>query len=148
MLSIVKTLKEFCTILLGQQLKLFTDHKNLTCKKFNTDRVLWWKYILEEYSPEIEYILGKKSLGAEVLSRLSNNGNQHTTHESTYSTDTMPEIYDIDEPLNGMVPLSFKLIDRYQHEYSFLTEKLKCAKYNKGSFLLIPDYYRTCNVQG
>ena len=36
MLSIVKTLKEFSTILLGQQLKTYADHKNLTCKKFNT----------------------------------------------------------------------------------------------------------------
>ena len=39
LLSIVKTLKEFCTILLGQLLKIYTDHKNLTCKNFNTDRV-------------------------------------------------------------------------------------------------------------
>ena len=34
LISIVKTLKEFHTILLGQKLKIYTDHKNLTCKKF------------------------------------------------------------------------------------------------------------------
>ena len=40
LLSIVETLKSFRTILLGQQLKIYTDHKNLTCKNYNTDRVL------------------------------------------------------------------------------------------------------------
>ena len=36
--------------------------------------------------------------------------------------------------LDFRFPLSFKLIDRYQQEYPFLTKKLKCAKYKKGSF--------------
>ena len=49
-LSIVKTLKGFCMILLGQQLKIYTDHKNIMCKNFNTDRELRWRLILEYYS--------------------------------------------------------------------------------------------------
>ena len=32
------------------------------------------------------------------------------------------------------LPLSFNLIDRYQREEPFLTEKLKCAEYSKGYF--------------
>ena len=32
MLSIVETLKEFCTILFGQQWNIYTDHKNLMWK--------------------------------------------------------------------------------------------------------------------
>ena len=32
LLSIVETLKEFRTILLGQRLKIYTDHKNITFK--------------------------------------------------------------------------------------------------------------------
>ena len=31
-LIIVKTLKEFRTIILGQKLKIYTDHKSLTCE--------------------------------------------------------------------------------------------------------------------
>ena len=50
LLSIVKTKEEYRTILLGQQLKIFTDHKNLTCKNCNTYRVLRWGLIVEYYS--------------------------------------------------------------------------------------------------
>ena len=46
-LSIFETLKEFRTILLGQRLRIYTDHKNLTCKNNSTDRVLKWILILE-----------------------------------------------------------------------------------------------------
>ena len=53
LLSIVKTLKEFITILPGQKLRIYNDHKKLTCKNFNTDRVLRWRLILEEYGPYI-----------------------------------------------------------------------------------------------
>ena len=45
LLIIVETLKEFRTILLGQQLKIYTDHKNITFKHFNTDSVLRWRLI-------------------------------------------------------------------------------------------------------
>ena len=58
LLSIVETLKEFRTILLGQQLVIHTDYLNLTHKNFNSNRVLRWRLYIEEYSPEILYIVG------------------------------------------------------------------------------------------
>ena len=49
-LSIVKTLKEFRTILLGQQLNIYTDHKIYNLQNFNTYCVLRFRLILEYYS--------------------------------------------------------------------------------------------------
>ena len=70
LLAIVETLKEFRTTLLGQQIKVCTDHKNLTFTNFNTERVLRWRVVLEEHSPELIYIQGEHHLVADLLSRL------------------------------------------------------------------------------
>ena len=70
LLSIVETFKEFKNILLGQRIRVHTDHKNLTCSNFNTDRVLRWRLLLEEYGPEIIYLKGENNVAADALSRL------------------------------------------------------------------------------
>ena len=71
LLSIVETLKEFRTILLGHDITVYTDHKNLTFKNFNTDRVMRWRLAIEEYCPELVYIKGEKNVVADALSRLA-----------------------------------------------------------------------------
>ena len=70
LLSILETLKEFRNILLGQQIRVYTDHKNLTYKQFNTDRVMRWRLIIEEFSPELAYVQGESNIVADALSRL------------------------------------------------------------------------------
>ena len=70
-MSIVETLKEFRNILLGQQIKAYTDHKSPTYKTFITEQVMQWRLILEEYSPELIYIQGSKNIAANALSRLN-----------------------------------------------------------------------------
>ena len=49
----LKTLQEFRTILLCQILIIYTDNKNLKYNNFNTDILLIWIIILEEYGPDI-----------------------------------------------------------------------------------------------
>ena len=70
LLAIVETLKEFRNILLGQRIRVYTDHKNLTYKTFNTDRVMRWRLIVEEFNPELIYIKGQNNIIADALSRL------------------------------------------------------------------------------
>ena len=70
LLSIVETLKEFRNILLGQRIKVHTDHENLTYKTFNSDRVMRWRLYIEEYSPDLQYIKGTHNVVADALSRL------------------------------------------------------------------------------
>jgi transposase InsO family protein len=73
LLSIVETLKEYRNILLGQKIKVHTDHENLTYKHFNSDRVMRWRLYIEEYSPDLQYIKGAHNVVADALSRLDIN---------------------------------------------------------------------------
>src|SRR5687767_2274320 len=70
LLSIVEVLKEFRNILLGQQIRVYTDQENLTQKKFNLDRVMRWRLYIEEYSPDLQYIKGENIVVADALSQL------------------------------------------------------------------------------
>ena len=51
--SIVETLKEHRNILLGHKIEVFTDHKNLTFKQFNTEQVMRWRLFVEEFGPKM-----------------------------------------------------------------------------------------------
>ena len=75
-LSIVETLKDFRNILLGHQITVYTDHKNLIYTNFNTERVIRWRLILEEFGSELKYIRGENNVVADALSRLERSDNQ------------------------------------------------------------------------
>jgi hypothetical protein len=58
LLAIVEALKEFKGMLWVQDIKVYTDHKNLTrdALGLTSDRVYHWWLLLEEYAPEVIYI--------------------------------------------------------------------------------------------
>ncbi len=70
LLSIVEVLKEFRTILLGHEINIYTDHKNLIYKDHNNYRVIRWRLLLEEYGPNFIYIKGAKNIAADAMSCL------------------------------------------------------------------------------
>ncbi len=70
LLAIVETLKEFKGILWGQNIMVYTDHKNLTrdALGLTSDRVYQWWLLLEEYTPQIIYIKGIHNTVADTVS--------------------------------------------------------------------------------
>ena len=135
--AIVETFKEFRNILLGQQLRVYTDHKNLTFKNFNTERVMRWRLIIEEFNPDLIYIKGERNIVTDALSRLDIesssapesqpggvSGSNLTAGEENH---TMHEYYGNNEedlPLSAF-PLRFKEIQKAQQTDSELLDKLE-----------------------
>ena len=75
LLAIVTTLKEFRSTLLGADITVYTDHKNLTFENLQTQRVIRWRLYLEEFGPKLKYIQGEKNVVADTLSRLDRKEN-------------------------------------------------------------------------
>ena len=70
LLAIISVLKEYRTMLLGAELEIYTDHRNLTYANFNTQRVMRWRMYVEEYAPKMFYLEGKLNVLADAFSRL------------------------------------------------------------------------------
>ena len=68
LLAIVIVFIEFCSMLLGAKLSIFTDHNNLTFSNFNTQRVLRWRCFVEECSPRLYHLVKNERLGGRILS--------------------------------------------------------------------------------
>ena len=114
LLSIVEVCKEFRTILLGQQLTIYTDHENLTYKNFNSDRVLRWRLFLEEYSPDIQWLKGQSNLVADALSRLPTNSEPLPESHFTEELRSFHYCYAQQEIEEQPFPLRFSLIEKHQ----------------------------------
>ena len=130
LLAIVETLKEFRNILLGQQIIVYTDHKNLTCKSFNTERVMQWRLVLEEYGPELNYIKGENNVVADALSRLDIIQEEDQNPEQPPDQLQMAELLGLDkEDLpEDAYPLRYSTIEKYQQKDQELIEKAKKNK--------------------
>ena len=72
LLSIVECLKQFKNILFGYEIDVYSDHKNLVYAATisESQRVMRWRMILEEFAPTIHHIPGVDNIVADTLSRL------------------------------------------------------------------------------
>jgi hypothetical protein len=87
LLTIVETLKEFKGMLWGQDIKVYTDHKNLTSDALGltSDRVYHWQLYLEEYAPKIIHIKGIHNTVADAILQLEHDPKLNKTNEYTHA---------------------------------------------------------------
>ena len=135
LLSIYATLKEFRSMLLGADIVIHTDHRNLTFDNLTTQRVLRWRVYLEEFSPVIEYIKGPDNHIADTLSRL------HRTDES-YDTEGKKSVVTFEDLTNSAT------VHKQPASYHSLLDDLEIAECvlaldDVESYLNIPGIPRT-----
>jgi hypothetical protein len=83
----VETLKEFKGMLWGQDIKVYTDHKNLTRDALGlaSDRVYRWRLLLEKYAPKIVFIKGIHNTVADAILQLEYDPKLNKANEYTHA---------------------------------------------------------------
>jgi hypothetical protein len=91
-------------MLLGAEIHIHTDHKNILNVGDSSERRLQWISHVDEYSPTLHYVEGPRNVIADTFSRLSRQddtaalvGKKATTEDSelaTYSLFDDKEIFD------------------------------------------------------
>jgi hypothetical protein len=71
LLSIVMALHEFQSMLLGAELHIHTDHKNILHIGDSSQRILQWISYVDKYGPELHYVEGSANIAADTFSQLS-----------------------------------------------------------------------------
>ncbi len=114
-LAIVETPKEFRGMLWGQQINVFTDHKNLRQDGlgWTSNRVTCWRILLEEYGPKIIYIKGIHNTVADAISQL----------------DYVPKVNSTNEHNHAMQNMSTK--EKTHQKWLMFSKKLSCYSKRK-----------------
>ena len=116
LLAIVECLEEFCYMLLGQRLKIYTNHKNLTYQytKYANNIVLCQRLVFKEFNPQIIWINGEKNIVADTLSP---NPQEETQRQKI--NNNMLETYQMDteaKELTEPVPVAYDAIFEAQRD--------------------------------
>lgn len=85
LLTIVECLQQFRNILFGYEINVNSDHKNLVYEATlsESQRVMRWRLLLEEFGPNIIHIAGVDNIVADTLSRLKSHTVEWDENEST-----------------------------------------------------------------
>ena len=122
LLSIVETLKEYRNILLGHHIEVFTDHKNLVYKNFNTERVMRWRLLIEEFGPKLTYVKGVSNVVADALSRMRLTEEEFSPEAFAFCAEVEAGDFPTD------YPLSYKEVEYLQGKDNKLQKDLKSKK--------------------
>jgi len=94
--SIVETLVEYRTILCGNKILIFTDHRNLTFNRLSSQRALRWRLLAEEFNITNIFRQGKSNLAADAISRLPLNECMYSKALSKLKRDIVNDMSYID----------------------------------------------------
>ena len=90
LLGITESLKHFRHILLGNEIKVYTNHKNITYAgtNFNSDHWLHQRLLVEEYSAELIFVAGNINVVADDISWLDFEISHETKEQCLLLTET------------------------------------------------------------
>ena len=141
LLSIVECIREFRNILFGYPIEVYSDHKNLVhaATVSQSQRVMRWRMILEEFGPDIRHIKGEDNIVADAISRLPT-ANKDPSEQSTEVRGLRNEVFlseyeslVLDESNEGF-PLDLSSVQKIQNkELNKRNSKLKDLLNNKES---------------
>jgi len=107
--AIVETLRTFRTILLGQKIKIHTNHRNFTFEKYNNEPARRWRLYVEDYGPDMVYIPGERNSAADALSRLGGDFDFLKTQSETFE-----EIFDLNSTQLDVCPIDYRHLAQTQ----------------------------------
>ena len=118
LLSIVECLKQFRGILFGYEIDVFSDHKNLVyaATLSESQRVMRWRLILEEFGPNIQHIAGVDNTVADTLSHLPSTNCDEQTQSTDRESHHANELFAINEPNAAAFPLTLVLVQVEQNK--------------------------------
>ena len=112
-------------MLLGTEILVYSDHKNLTFDKLSSQCILCWCCYCDEYNLTIKHISGKENILADCLSRLPRLGLDEGTEGESSPTDPVDDSHWIDEAYDAFHSLDedmdFELADSFDCFLNFPT---------------------------
>ena len=149
-MSIVECVKEFRNILFGYPIIVYSDHKNLVhaATVSQSQRVMRWHMILEEFGPDIHHISGEENVVADAISRLptANTEQRDVRNVSQVLQDEIRsayfgEIFNLVEDHKSF-PLDVSLVQKeQQNELNQQNSKLKDLVNTKDSGYYIGTFW-------
>jgi hypothetical protein len=127
LLSIVECLKQFRNIVFGYEIIVYSDHKNLVhaATVSESQRVMRWRLLLEEYGPDIRHIKGVDNVVADAIRRWPMENDDEPSTDKVQSH--MNELFNIGRENNDNgFPLDLSDVQRIQNlELNIRNSKLK-----------------------
>jgi hypothetical protein len=101
---------------------MWTDHKNLIHKAVKSERVLHWRLLMEDHSPDIHCVKGPENIVADAFSRSPASNDPEKPYVMP-SREELADHFAKDVEENWSFPVKITLIKSYQQQDLDLAQK-------------------------